>query len=98
MRSERPDDPTTDSDDRKRHWDDVYSRKADVETSWFEPPPETSLSLLDEVGIGVSARVIDIGGGTSRLVDHLLERGSSVTVLDVSRAALDACQRRLGSP
>jgi SAM-dependent methyltransferase len=41
--------------------------------------------------------VIDIGGGDSRLVDHLLARNHRcVTVLDVSRAALDRCRARLG--
>jgi hypothetical protein len=41
--------------------------------------------------------VIDIGGGDSRLVDHLLARNlNCVTVLDVSRAALDRARARLG--
>jgi SAM-dependent methyltransferase len=43
------------------------------------------------------SRIIDIGGGDSRLVDRLLERGlHGVFVLDVSGAALARAQARLG--
>jgi SAM-dependent methyltransferase len=41
--------------------------------------------------------VIDIGGGDSRLVDHLVARGlRCVTVLDVSAPALARARARLG--
>jgi SAM-dependent methyltransferase len=41
--------------------------------------------------------VIDVGGGDSRLVDHLVSLGlRCVTVLDVSAAALARAQARLG--
>ena len=41
--------------------------------------------------------MIDIGGGDSRLVDHLVARGlRCVTVLDVSAAALSRARARLG--
>jgi SAM-dependent methyltransferase len=41
--------------------------------------------------------VVDVGGGDSRLVDALLERGfRCLAVLDVSRAALARAQARLG--
>ncbi|MEO7275891.1 MAG: class I SAM-dependent methyltransferase [Vicinamibacterales bacterium] len=40
---------------------------------------------------------MDVGGGDSRLVDHLVARGlSCVTVLDISPAALTRAQARLG--
>ena len=42
--------------------------------------------------------VIDIGGGDSRLVDRLVERGlQCVFVLDVSGAALERAKARLGT-
>ena len=41
--------------------------------------------------------MIDIGGGDSRLVDHLVSRGlRCLTVLDVSAAALARARARLG--
>jgi hypothetical protein len=44
-----------------------------------------------------SAAIIDLGAGTSRLVDRLLDAGFvDVTVLDISAHALDEVGRRLG--
>lgn len=67
--------------------------------SWFEETPTASLGLLDELGVTPQDSVIDIGGGASRLVDHLLQRGHrDVAVLDVSSVALSDARRRLGDP
>ena len=44
-----------------------------------------------------SAAIIDVGGGTSRLVDELLTAGyEDLTVLDLSREALETSRSRLG--
>jgi 2-polyprenyl-3-methyl-5-hydroxy-6-metoxy-1,4-benzoquinol methylase len=83
---------------RKRHWEDVYARKAENELSWFQAEPATSLDLIRRCGGGKNASLIDIGGGESRLVDHLLNAGyTDVTVLDLSENAIVATQKRLGS-
>lgn len=82
-------------DRRSEHWDGTYSAKRPEETSWFEVEPTTSLALID--GAVEPSSCIDVGAGRSTLVDALLIRGwSSVTVLDLSGAALDAVQQRLG--
>lgn len=78
------------------HWDRVYARGEDT-LSWYQTEALTSLRMLDIAGIDASATVIDIGGGTSRLVDALLDRGHlEPTVLDVSHAAIEQTQHRLG--
>jgi SAM-dependent methyltransferase len=79
----------------KDHWESVYSSRADAELSWMQSDPQLSLSLIAEV-CPVGA-VIDVGGGTSLLAGKLLDRGYSVTVLDISKAALKRAQDRLGS-
>lgn len=82
---------------RRDHWDKVHHSKAAVEVSWFQETPDLSLALIEATGIGPDARVIDVGGGVSRLVDHLLDRGfQRLSVLDISSAALDESRRRLG--
>lgn len=61
------------------------------------PHLEASLSLIEQEGAGPSASIIDVGGGESTLVDDLLARGySNLTVLDISRAAIEASKKRLG--
>jgi SAM-dependent methyltransferase len=84
--------------DRRLHWERVYGEKAPTEVSWFQPRPETSLALVKGLGLTPEARIIDVGGGASTLVDHLLEEGfTAVTVLDLSGRALAHARRRLGN-
>jgi SAM-dependent methyltransferase len=87
-----------DSSGRQAHWENVYGTKGEKEVSWFQENPAVSLDLIEATGAAKDASVIDIGGGASRLVDVLLDRGfQTVTVLDVSQKALSAAQARLGS-
>lgn len=83
---------------RKKHWENVYQTKQLNEVSWFEPTPETSLDFIKQFNIQKTAKIIDIGGGDSLLVDYLLDLGyQDVTVLDISKAALNRAKERLGS-
>ena len=83
--------------DRKKHWEKIYRTKEIKDASWFQPKPETSLDFFRQFDVPKSAKVIDIGGGDSFLVDHLLELGyQDVTVLDISSAAIDRAKHRLG--
>lgn len=82
---------------RQAHWEAVYTTKAEQEVSWFQASPAPSLHAIARTGAKPSSAVIDIGGGASRLVDHLLGQGFvDVSVLDLSAAALDAAKARLG--
>jgi SAM-dependent methyltransferase len=84
------------TESRQAHWQNVYTSKAENEVSWFQENPAPSLALIAEIGATLSSAIIDIGGGASRLVDHLIERGfRDVTVLDVSAAALETAKARL---
>ena len=85
------------NDERKRHWEAIHGTRAEDEVSWFIADPETSLTLVESSGIAKTDPVIDVGGGTSRLVDHLLARGyTNLTILDISATALDKARQRLG--
>ena len=82
---------------REQHWNDVYTRKEDTDVSWYEPEAAVSLDLIARCALPPDARILDVGGGTSRLVDGLLARGhTSVSVLDISEAALAKARARLG--
>src|SRR6266403_3152134 len=85
------------SESRQAHWEGVYSKKDENEVSWFQENPAPSLELIAQVGATPASVIIDIGGGASRLVDNLIDRGfEDVTVLDLSEAALEAAKARLG--
>lgn len=80
----------------QEHWDRVYSTRAPDQVSWFQPHLETSLALIERVGDNRAASIIDVGGGASTLVDDLIARGyRHITVLDISRAAIDLARKRL---
>lgn len=82
---------------RKNHWETVYETKQPNEVSWTQENPKTSLDFIRETHLGKSAKIIDIGGGDSKLVDFLLEEGfENVTVLDISEKALERAKKRLG--
>jgi len=83
--------------DRRVHWEGVYSTKGENEVSWFQENPAASIELIKATGAGKHAAIVDIGGGASHLVDALLKDGfSSLTVLDLSAAALEAARKRIG--
>jgi SAM-dependent methyltransferase len=80
------------------HWESVHGEKAPTELAWYQPSLATSLAMIESIGLGPDAAVIDVGGGSSTLADDLLARGlSDLTVLDISAGSLEASQRRLGS-
>ncbi|MBD3638035.1 MAG: class I SAM-dependent methyltransferase [Crocinitomicaceae bacterium] len=83
--------------DRKKHWENIYQTKELTDVSWYQPTPETSLDFFKQFNVSKTAKVIDIGGGDSFLVDHLLEMGyQDISVLDISAAAIDRAKQRLG--
>ncbi len=81
--------------DSKGHWDSIYRSKGEQEMSWTQDEPLISLRLIGEVCS--SGRVIDVGGGTSVLAERLLDRGFSVTVADISEAAIERSRKRIGA-
>lgn len=83
---------------RQAHWDNVFATKTLEERSWYEPTPGIALDLLSQLLVPKDAAIIDIGGGDSLLVDHLLDlEYSNVSVLDISEKAILRAQKRLGT-
>jgi SAM-dependent methyltransferase len=80
------------------HWDTLYRTKASDEMSWFQAEPRTSVAFIRRAAPDPAARIIDVGGGASSLVDRLIDAGyRALTVLDLSGAALETSRRR-GAP
>lgn len=81
----------------QNHWDTVYKTKDSNQVSWTQEIPKTSLDFIHSFGLTKKAKIIDIGGGDSKLVDYLLDEGyENITVLDISAQALDKVKKRLG--
>lgn len=79
----------------KLHWENIYTEKLPQEVSWYQQEPTVSLEIIRHFS-DKSARIIDIGGGVSVLIDHLLKRGySNLALLDISAKALEHVKNRL---
>lgn len=84
------------SKESKAHWERIYTEKAPQEVSWFQKKPTVSLKIIHHLS-NFNAKIIDIGGGTSTLVDYLLKLGYvNLAVLDISAKALEYDKKRLG--
>jgi SAM-dependent methyltransferase len=82
---------------RKNHWETVYETKNPNEVSWTQEIPKTSLDFIKSFDLTKKSKIIDIGGGDSKLVDFLIEEGfENITVLDISAKAIEKAKARLG--
>ncbi len=81
----------------KSHWEEIYNTKPPTEVSWYQTRPSLSLKMIESTGIGKGRGIIDVGGGTSLLVDYLLDEGyEDMAVLDISGRSLEIARARLG--
>ncbi|MBX5438757.1 MAG: class I SAM-dependent methyltransferase [Thermoflavifilum sp.] len=83
--------------DWEAHWNLIYASKPSEAFSWYEPELTVSVSLFQQLHIPHTAKILDVGGGDSTLVDSLLRAGyRDITVLDISALAIQRAQLRLG--
>ena len=55
------------------------------------------MDFITTLNLPLDAPILDVGGGDSLVVDHLLRAGfAEVTVLDISSKAIDRAKERLG--
>jgi SAM-dependent methyltransferase len=82
----------------KSHWENIYTNKSAQDVSWYREHLNISLDLIQKCRLPPDARIIDVGGGASTLADDLCELGYvDVSVLDISKTALEKAGQRLGA-
>jgi len=83
--------------DLQSHWNKIYERSPIDKLGWYEEDPEPSLSLINKYLSNKDSRILNVGAGTSMLVDRLLEEGyEAVIANDLSLKALKQLKSRLG--
>jgi SAM-dependent methyltransferase len=83
--------------DARSHWEQVHATKDPEQVSWFRPHLERSLELIERAAPDRLASILDVGAGQSTLVDDLLGLGyEKISVLEISRTALDVLKARVG--
>ncbi len=83
--------------ERKEHWENVFSTKTEKEVSWYQQYPQASIDFIKALELPLDAKIIDVGGGDSYLIDALLDLGyTNLTLLDISANAIERIKKRLG--
>ena len=81
----------------KTHWEKIYKEKSPKEVSWTQEIPKSSIDFFKDFKIDKKAAIIDVGGGESRFVDYLIDEGyQNISVLDISKNAIDKTKERIG--
>ncbi|WP_394758142.1 class I SAM-dependent methyltransferase [Flavobacterium sp.] len=84
-------------ENKKIHWENVFTTKTEKDVSWFQENPETSIAFVDKFNLPKDAKIIDIGGGDSYFIDTLLDLGyTNLYLLDISAKAIERIKERLG--
>ena len=65
----------------KKHWNQIYSSQTPDNVGWYKPHLETSLAWIEELNLNPHEPIID----------------KNLTVLDLSKTAIQVTQKRLGN-
>lgn len=84
--------------DYKTHWDSVYSKSDATRLGWYEKTPQVSLDLIKKCGLNRDATLLDVGSGTTTLIQHLVQEGySNLIATDISEIALKTARQKLSA-
>lgn len=83
--------------DYKTHWNAAYNKNSTEKLGWFEGKSTQTLALIKETKIAKNATILNVGSGSSTLIDNLLAEGfSNIIANDLSVASLDSLKNRIG--
>lgn len=79
----------------QQHWEKLFSKVDTTQVLWHQSSPDKSLELIMKHA-KTDAAIIDVGCGTSLLVDSLLHEGyKDITLLDISKTSLETVKKRV---
>lgn len=80
----------------KQHWENVYSKYDNEELGWFENDLTQSFKLINQCDLTSGSRIINIGSGTTLLVDELIKEGlANIIATDISETANNILANRI---
>ena len=80
----------------KSHWNEKYQSTNDEDLGWFEDTPKTTMELLANCNLKKDAAILNVGAGTTTLIDLLLEESyTNIIANDLSEVALEKLQNRI---
>lgn len=80
----------------KNHWNQKYQTTPDKDLGWYEDSPDKSLQLIKQCKLDKNAKILNVGAGTTKLVDELVKAGyHNLWANDLSEVALEKLQNRI---
>ncbi len=81
----------------KDHWNNVYTNNPKEKLGWFETDLSPMLNLINQTKLPKDARIINIGAGSTTLIDELISLNySNLIAADISEIALKNLALRVG--
>lgn len=82
----------------RKHWDNTYTNNSEEKLGWYETDLSPTLKLISKTGLNTSARIINVGSGSTTLIDELLKLGyTNLIATDLSKIALKNLENRLAT-
>ncbi|MCG8332042.1 MAG: class I SAM-dependent methyltransferase [Chitinophagales bacterium] len=76
----------------------MYSKNPDEKLGWYESDFSSTLNLIHKTALDKAARILNIGAGSTHLVDELLKLGyANLIATDISKTALERLEKRLAT-
>lgn len=83
--------------DVKYHWNKAYKNTTTEKLGWYEDYPGPSLQLIKKCHFNKDAILLNVGVGTTTLIDELIRLGyANIIGNDISKTALEKIRQRLG--
>lgn len=82
--------------DLKSHWENAYKNSDTDQLGWYEDFPEPSLRLIEKCELSKNERLLNVGVGSTTLIDELLKKGyQNIIASDISENAIAELKKRL---
>jgi SAM-dependent methyltransferase len=81
----------------QQHWDAAFSKNTTEKLGWYEKKSQQTLDLIAKTNLPKDATILNVGNGSSTLIDDLLQlEYSNIIATDISEKALASSKERLG--
>lgn len=82
--------------DYQEHWNTAYTKSTTEKLGWFEESSKEILDLITKTALNKNAKILNVGVGSSMLIDELLVEGyTNLIANDLSKKALNSLEKRL---
>lgn len=80
----------------KDYWNAAYTKNTTEKLGWYEESSKETIELIKETKVEKDARILNVGAGSSLLIDELVQEGYSQLIAnDLSEKALNDIKERL---